>query len=474
MQFQMNKKAAGKMSSPFSFWPIRDRSWYLVIFALASAVFLLSPVEQVYDSHYSMLLSEHLVTHQSFALDDHFGPNLDFRVYPGLRSDGLPRMIRPSKGHLYYYFPPGSSVLSAPFVKLMNSLGVSATKPNGSYDRVGESRIQRVLASLLMAIFTVIVFAMCRLLLVERWGLVICFSAAFGTQVWSTASRAMWSHTWELVLIGLVVYQLLAHEVTKRKLNPILLATLLAWAYFTRPTSAIAIGCVGLYLLIFARGAIISAGITLGLWLCVFMAYSWIHFETLLPSYFAAQRLGSSHFWTALAGNLISPSRGLLVFVPQLLFVVYLLVRYWKFLVHRRLIALCVLTVVCHWLVVSTFSRWWGGYSYGPRLMTDTLPWFIALAIIAVRGWMDAQPEIDRGESASTTRRMGLRVEYAAGALLLMLSLMTNANGALHGSSRWYQYPYKITPEHSERLWDWRDPQFLTWATDRLRYSIRK
>jgi len=373
-------------------------------------------------------------------------------------------MIHRINGHAYYSYPPGSSVLSAPFVKLLNGLGLSAVKPNGSYSLYGESRIQKVLSALLMAIFVAIVFALSRLLLSRCWALIICFATAFGTQVWSSASRGLWTHTWGLVLIVLIAYQLLAHEESRFKLNGPLLATFLAWAYFIRPTSVIMIGCVGLYLLVFERRIIVSTGITLALWLCGFVAYSSIHFGTLLPWYYT-QQLGTDHFWTALAGTLISPSRGLLIFVPQLLFVVYLLIRYRKFLVHRRLISLCVVIAGSYWLVIASWQNWWGGFSYGPRLMTDMLPWLVILAVVGFRAWQDASHSEKGSEGPSL--RIRRRLEYAAAAILLILSVLVNAGGAFYDSERWYMSPGNIDT-HPERLWDWRDPQFLTWVTDHM------
>ncbi|MFN2514222.1 MAG: hypothetical protein ABR568_22760, partial [Pyrinomonadaceae bacterium] len=64
-------------------------------------------------------------------------------------------------------------------------------------------------------------------------------------------------------------------------------------------------------------------------WFSAFAVYSWYHFSQVLPNYyFVYQHFGSTPLWLALLGNLISPSRGLLVFVPVLFFVSYLLLRY--------------------------------------------------------------------------------------------------------------------------------------------------
>src|SRR2546423_12219416 len=53
-------------------------------------------------------------------------------------------------GHIYYFFPPGSSLLSLPYVALLNACGVSVANADGTYNQRGETIIQASLAALLM------------------------------------------------------------------------------------------------------------------------------------------------------------------------------------------------------------------------------------------------------------------------------------------------------------------------------------
>jgi hypothetical protein len=51
--------------------------------------------------------------------------------------------------------------------------------------------------------------------------------------------------------------------------------------------------------------------------------------------------------------------------------------------------------------------------------------------------------------------------EFVAGALLLALSIGINGRGAIsEATAMWNVRPVSVD-EHPERLWDWRDPQFL-------------
>ena len=116
----------------------------------------------------------------------------------------------------------------------------------------------------------------------------------------------------------------------------------------------------------------------------------------------------------ALAGNLVSPARGLFIFCPLVvLSVVGVVVRwrageltaFWK--------ALAVIPVV-HWIVISAFKHWWGGDSYGPRFFTDLMPVLVVLALPAVEvlaRWVAPSPrgtapvnEPDTDEAPATAR----------------------------------------------------------------------
>src|SRR5262249_1505832 len=93
-------------------------------------------------------------------------------------------------------------------------------------------------------------------------------------------------------------------------------------------------------------------------------------------------------FWLRLYGLLLSPSRGLLVFSPVILIPVYLIIRYWNVLPERELAVLAVVAIGMHLLILSSYSSWWAG-AYGPRLMLDVVPWFVLLAILGIRAFVE-------------------------------------------------------------------------------------
>src|SRR5436190_23494129 len=162
------------------------------IFLLAFLVYWFSPVSQVTDSNYSMLLSQDLLEHRSFVLDHYAIPRHKPQFQYNTIMNGNIHQIEIQNNHFYYYFPPGTSVLSVPFVGVMKLFGISSANPDKTYNPESEITIEVTLAALLMAGLAAIIFLTARLVLPLSSSVIITLGAAFGTQMWSTASRAMW------------------------------------------------------------------------------------------------------------------------------------------------------------------------------------------------------------------------------------------------------------------------------------------
>jgi hypothetical protein len=431
-----------------------------LIFIVTLTIFWKSPIALVADSKYSMLLSQSLLEHRTFKLDDYALPRLKGIRFGSYYKNGGIYQLELLDGHLYYYMPPGSSVLSLPYVALMNALGVSAANPDGTYNQEGETKIQATLAALLMAALASIFFLTGRLVLPTIWSIVIALGSALGTQVWSTASRALWTHTWGILLLGLVVLMLLWQETGKRKLSPVALASLLSWMYFVRPTSAIFIVAISIYVFLYYRHLFLRYTLTGAVWLAGFTLYSWHYYGRSVPSYYV-NRLSFREFWIALPGNLISPSRGLFIFVPVLLFVIYQLVRYRKGIAYPRLLVLALAVIVAHLIVIAGYAPWHAGGIFGARYTTDLVPWFALLAILGTQAMLKW-----REQHKTEVTIVNWHAPLAAGAFLLLLSVFINGRGAISTDAyRWNIYPINVDKQPS-RVWDWGHPQFLAGLQD--------
>src|SRR5262249_32443332 len=161
-----------------------------------------------------------------------------------------------------------------------------------------------------------------------------------------------------------------------RRIPGPLLATLLSWMYFVRPNAAITVIAVSIFIFICHNDEFMMYAATGLAWLFAFIVYSQKVFGQLLPDYYLlGSALDMNGWFVALVGCLISPSRGLFVFVPSTLFVIYMVARYWRTLPNRRVAFLSVGIICGQLIVVASWPEWWGGFSYGPRVLTDTIPW---------------------------------------------------------------------------------------------------
>jgi hypothetical protein len=437
------------------------------VFVLSFVVFLASPVRGLSDSRYSLVVSESLLRRGTFTLDAVFAAPAARSPHTGAIRSALSLQLTYAGGHVYYWYPPGTSLLSLPFVVALNALGLSVTDSQGMYAEADEDAMQFLIACLLMASFAAISYASALQILPPSWSAMIALGAALGTQVWSTASRTLWSHTWEVFLLGVVVYLLVRRETGSGRLGPVTLATLAAWLFFVRPTGALPVLGLTAYVAWSEDSRFWLRYLTTGLaWLGAFVAYSWLHFGTLFPSYFGlAQDLNFNVWLGGLAGTLLSPSRGLLVYVPAFAFVGCLLIRYCKLLPMRPLVWLSLAMITGHVAMVSAWRSWWGGYCYGARLTTCLVPWFVVLGIA--------------GAAARKAARVGgmrirlRRLEGVVGGLLLFVSLVANGIGAISDKALlWNTQPFSVD-ERPSRLWEWDHAQFLSAWTWPLPYDFR-
>ncbi len=457
---QRRPRSAGYPPKPSGF-AAGDRRLCLWIWSLTLAVFLISPVTQVLDSRFSLLLTETLLHHRTFDLRRHVPQDIASAVdsrMNSLRRSTSYELLRVNNTIVYAY-PLGGSILSIPFVAALNLCGLSNIGAHGQYRAGAEDAMQRIIASLLMATLAAIFYRMARLRLPQRWSAAIALGAAFGTPLWSTLSRALWGQTWAVFLTGYLAYRLLEDDTKTRPANGATLATLASWAFFARPTGAIAVIGVTAYLALHRR-ALLAQWLAAGLfWLACFLALSWKVYGVLIPPYYQGETLRSGPIAGAIAAILFSPSRGLFVFVPTSLWILSLAL--WRFPVLRqRALASLALGI---WLVylplIASDVKWWGGYSYGPRLMADLIPWLVLLAVLACEVQLRSRPVPSSGTAVSMSSAVTV-----LGAIALAISIVMNAPGALYDATMLWNIAPADLDKHPERVWDWKHPQFLAWA----------
>lgn len=218
-----------------------------------------------------------------------------------------------------------------------------------------------------------------------------------------------------------------------------------------RPTSAVEIVVLSVYVVARHRAQTLCY-LAWSLPVAVpWLAYNLAIHDAPLPSYYLVRRLESvATSGEALAGNLVSPARGLLIYSPILALAAWGVALDLRAPARRPLSAAFGAIPVLHWIAVSLFPHWWAGHSYGPRFMTEAMP-FLAYFLLPV---FERLPRLRRGARATA---------FAAALLLGVLGAAMHAAGAMSpGGYAWNVLPQDVD-RHPGRLWSWTDPPFLRW-----------
>jgi hypothetical protein len=427
-----------------SLWP------KAALFTVVFVVHVTSPNVIVSDSRRSLAVAQSIVHRRTISIDQVRG-QAQPTDYDVVERDG----------HLYPLFPWGAALFAVPAV-LAYDLGEAFGWWPGTAARVADAGsdwpAQVTMASALVAATTVVIheIALAALAGLElrrrrRLSLLTALTFAFGTAAWSTASRSMWQHGPSMLLLSLAA--LIALRSHTRPEAARWLGIPLAAAYVVRPTNAIALAFFGLWVLVCRRRAVVWFAAGAAVVLAVFGAVNLATYGSVLPPYYAAQRLGNTpHLAEALAGNLVSPGRGLLLFSPVLVLAAAGLVVKLRRRTADGLDLVLAGSVAAHWVAISSFPRWWGGDAFGPRFFADMVPFLIVLSLPVVAAL------------ATAPAGLGRTAAIAACSALLAVSLAVNFAGAyLPSTWCWNVVPANFDTR-PERLWSWHDPQFLRGA----------
>lgn len=425
----------------------------LMLFLLVLSVHSLSRVTQSCDSMWSVHLGLSMMREGNTDLDE----------YRDVVLSGPRYLYAVINGHVYSSYPIGTPLLAAPLVYVIDEevrLLCRASPKAEVYirslyrdpvERVDAASLHRwvevLVASLIVALTTVLVYCVGRQFLHPSLSLLLACVFAFCTPAWSTASRALWQHGPSMLMLSAALLILLQ---ARQKPCLVQYASLpLAYSFVVRPTNALSIVGLSLFVAIRHRRYLLQY---LAWSLVVVVPFVWYNlwlYHAMLPPYFSPEKVGATaHLIEGLAGNLVSPARGLFVFCPVLAFSVWGMVLSLRSREDHLLGLLLVGVVVSHWLVISSFPDWHAGHSFGPRYFTDVMP-FLVYFLIPVVVWFS--------ETRSALRSWLLSLFV----LLAVVSLLVNLSGAMNKATyRWNSVPTDID-KSPRRLWDWTDLQFL-------------
>jgi hypothetical protein len=412
----------------------------IALFAASWVVYRASAVSESYNATDPLLLvpTSMSILHDGDLELSEFAGDFHPRFHGLLVIDGRP----------YNRYPIGASLLMLPLVWLAGG------PPDGTTPMAHAMVLAATIAHLFAALSVALVFLVL-VTITDRVGVALGLAAlfAFATPHYPIHAGAIWTHNAVLpfVLSALLLLVVRDGRVAWAAAIP------LALAFITRPTTASVVVALSVYVAC-VRPRAAPAFAILGL-ACAGAFVTWSHwtYGSLLPPYFLGYLTPTSagmtvNVWPVepLLGNLVSPQRGLFVFVPIFVFSVWGAVRAFRHGGrHAALMKMLAILVVAHWILISSAGwKWWAGWSYGPRNFMDILPVFVVLLVPALEGLRALSP-----------RARAVLVPVA------MVAIAWGAFAAVYGANAWAPHHWNFVPldvdKHPARLWDWRDMQVL-------------
>ena len=421
----------------------------VLVFALTLVIYTSSRnTIPVADSRWAVYVALSIVKEGNTNLDEYA------EVIAGTNNYGVEKV----DGHLYSVFPLGTPLLAVPVLFAADKISQPLLALDLHehmrvvHDKIA-SNLELLSAAIIAALSCVVIYWIGRLYLNITQALILVFIFAFGTSMWSTASRGLWQHGPSVLMLSTALYLLLA---AKERPRLVQFASLpLAYAYVIRPTNSISILFITFYVFIAYRSFFLKYLFWAALIAIPFLLFNYRIYDNIFPPYYLPQRLElfSPALRAALIGNLFSPARGLLIYSP-----IFLLAGYGLFLKLREsqfglLDAALICILLGHWLSISSFPQWDGGHAFGPRFFTDMLP-YLMYFIIPVLAIIPSPLEL---------HALPLSILLT---VLVLLSFITHLRGATQprAAFEWnwgFENIVEDINQDPQRVWDWSDPQFL-------------
>jgi hypothetical protein len=264
---------------------------------------------------------------------------------------------------------------------------------------------------------------------------------AFGSELFSVSAQSLWQHSPGMLAVIATVdaqVRLRNHPTTAQAL---VLSSFCGLAIAIRPTNVLIVGPFGLLGLMQQPRLWLPLLAPVATVLTLLTAYNLHFFGAELGGYaWAAGTIVIGNLAQGLPGLLFSPGRGLLIyFVVTAVAAAALALRPRTFTDPTA--AAAVVGAVASFLLFSCFPWWWGGWSYGPRLLSEIEPLVLVLLGLAWR-------EMDR-----PLRRALLAAAFG----LLPFGILVQAVGVYSVAAvNWNGQPVNVDQAVS-RLWDVAD-----------------
>jgi hypothetical protein len=245
--------------------------------------------------------------------------------------------------------------------------------------------MEKLVASLIAAASVALLYLLLRRRSSPRIAASLCLVYAFGTTTWVISSQALWPHGLAQLLVVATMLLLTGARTALRVAAAGFLSAMIA---ANRPPDALLAAALGLYglwwagprRLLFVATGLVPVGLT--------VAYNLLAVGHVAGAYalFVRPQNYNDDIFGGILGLLFSPTRGLFVFSPFLLFLPCLFPLALRDKATRSL-SLVMSAAMVLLIVVYAAVDWRQGVSWGPRWLGDMLPmlmWMLAAVVTAL------------------------------------------------------------------------------------------
>lgn len=386
--------------------------------------------------------------------------------------------VEAPNGHLSSAYPIGSAIVTFPiyfllywifrvvefFQSLFSGVPVDLINLTELSGRGNIYSLQKIVCTIVGGLTVTIFYLITRLKFSSAVALLSTFVFGFATTTWVIGSQGLWQHgILNLAVLSIIFCFLKANRSQDLKLK-LLLVTAgffvgllpgirpigLAYAGAAIAYSIFAYRRQALYLLLGLPSVLLGASWNFyyfGFSLRNFLVGGYSHFAKngdFVDSYYAWT---PQQFWKGFLGHLVSPSRGLLVFSPIVLFTIPGLHQLWRARAKKDEILILCMTMATGliFLQYCFYKVWDAGWCYGPRFMTDIIAILGLLIAYFIDYWFN---------HIYKASKFWFRTILVLFLTLLTWSTFTQVVGAF-GATNWDGIPYP----RRERLWQWQDNQ---------------
>lgn len=337
----------------------------------------------------------------------------------------LPYAIRQANGHLLAQYPILPGIINTATYAV--ALHISPRRDL----RADTAYLSLITGSVLTALSVAAIFL---LLSGEGYAVGVSFGLslvyAFGTSAFSVASRGIWQHGPALLFLSCALLLL------RQPSNRLVALAGLAIGLAVESRVPVLMLALPLFIVPWQRGYkclswfIFAFAVPIAL----MRVYAWCYWGS--PFVFAENMGNVTRSFVGhnplegLAGVLISPGRGLFIYSPFAVFAVIGALNAWR--TREKFLVAVTIGVFLYVLTVAAWQSWWGGKSFGTRMLTEIFPGIILLA---------AQPIVEWWRGCWWRRTIVISA--------LGWSVLVNYAGARH----YPQLPFKSELEENRTTW---------------------